>query len=155
MTASDTQGERATPALDEASAAERGYRTSQTFRSVFSFVCGMTLGFLPLLLYVFNHLTISSPLFPFSLSLTFCNPQTHIPEAKIDMLDTAAFILYPIVAILGVPAILGIWWAFHWRRNTVALCASGLLLAVVFELFIYGAFIYFIAFRQCFHLVGW
>ena len=70
------------------------------------------------------------------------------------MLDTAAFILYPIMALLGIPAIVGIGWAIHWRRSTIALCASGLLLAVVFDLFIYGGFLWFIAFRQCFHLVG-
>ena len=155
MTASDTQGERTTSALDEASTAERTYRTSRTFRSVFSFVGGMTLGFLPLFLFLLNHLTIAPPLFPFNPSLTFCHPQTHMPVAKIGMLDTAAFILYPIEACLGVPAIVGIGWAFHWRRSTIALCASGLLLAVVLELFFYFAFLFPLSFRQCFHVVGW
>jgi hypothetical protein len=154
MTASDTQGERTTSALDEASTAERAYRTSRKFRSVFSFVGGMTLGFLRLFLFLLNHLTIAPPLFPFNPSLTFCNTQTHMPVAKIGMLDTAAFILYPIEACLGVPAIVGIGWAFHWRRRTIALCASGLLLAVVLEFFFYFAFLFPISFRQCFHLVG-
>ena len=77
-----------------------------------------------------------------------------MPVAKIGMLDTVAFILYPIVALLGVPVILAIGKAFHWRRSTIALCASGLLLAVVLELFFYFAFLYLLAFRQCFHLVG-
>jgi hypothetical protein len=155
VTASDAQEERTTSDLDVASTAEKTYRTSRTFRSVFSFVCGMILGLLPLILYLFNHLSIAPPLFPFNPSLTFCNPQTHMPIAKIGMLDTAAFILYPIVAFLGIPAIVGIGWAFHWRKSTIALCASGLLLAVVFDLFFYGAFLWFLAFRQCFHLVGW
>ena len=154
MTASDTQGERTTSALDEASTAERAYRTSRMFRSVCSFVGGMTLGFLPLLLFLLNHLTIAPPLFPFTPSLTFCHPQTHMPVAKIGMLDTAAFILYPIEACLGVPAMVGIGWAFHWRRSTIALCASGLLLAVVLEFFFYFAFLFPLSFRQCFHLVG-
>src|SRR5260370_17216397 len=134
MTASDTQGERTTSALDVASTAERAYRTYRTFRSVFSFVGGMTLGFLPLFLFLLNHLTIAPPLFPFNPSLTFCNPQTHMPDAKIGMLDTAAFILYPIEACLGVPAILVIGKAFHWRRSTIALCASDLLLSVLLQL---------------------
>src|SRR5260370_36436879 len=70
------------------------------------------------------------------------------------MLDTAAFILYPIEACLGVPAIVVIGKAFHWRRSTIALCASGLLLAVVLELFFYFAFLLPLALHQCFHLVG-
>jgi hypothetical protein len=155
MTVSDTQGERTTSSMDVESTAERAYRTSRKFRSVFSFVGGMTLGFLPLFLLLLNHLTIAPPLFPFNPSLTFCNPQTHMPVAKIGMLDTAAFILYPIEAFLGVPAIVGIGWAFHWRRSTIALCASGLLLAVVLELFFYVAFLFPLSWHQCFHLVGW
>jgi hypothetical protein len=154
MTASDTQRERTTSALDVASTTERAYCTSRTFRSAFSFVCGMTLGFLPLFLFLLNHLTISPTLFPFNPSFTFCNPQTHIPVAKIGMLDTAAFLLYPVEVCLGVPAIVGIGWAFHWRRSTMALCASGLLLAVVLELFFYVAFLFPLSFHQCFHLVG-
>ena len=154
MTPSDTQGERTTSALDVESTAERAYRTSRTFRSVCSFVGGMILGFLPLFLFLLNHLTIAPPLFPFNPSLTFCNPQTHMPDAKIGMLDTAAFILYPIEACLGVPAIVGIGKAFHWRRSTITLCASGLLLAVVLELFFYFAFLFPLAWHQCFHLVG-
>src|SRR5260370_11850577 len=130
MIASDTQGERTTSALDVESTAERAYRTSRTFRSVCSFVGGMTLGFLPLFLFLLNHLTIAPPLFPFTPSLTFCHPQTHMPDAKIGMLDTAAFILYPIEACLGIPAIVGIGQAFHWGRSPIALCTSGLLLAV-------------------------
>jgi hypothetical protein len=136
MTGLDTQGERTTSALDVASTVERAYRMSRSFRSVFSFVDGMTLGFLPPFLFLLNHLTIAPPLFPFNPSLTFCNPQTHMPVAKIGMLDTAAFILYPIEACIGVPAIVGIGWAFHWRRCTIALCASGLLLAVAFSILI-------------------
>ncbi len=81
MTASDTQGERTTSALDVESTAERAYRTSRTFRSVCSFVGGMTLGFLPLFLFLLNHLTIAPPLFPFNPSLTFCN-QTHIARGE-------------------------------------------------------------------------
>lgn len=154
MTASDTQGERTPSAPDVESTAERAYRTSRTFRSVFSFVGWMILGFLPLFLFLLNHLTIAPPLFPFNPSLTFCNPQTHMPDAKIGMLDTAAFILYPIEACLGVPAIVVIGKAFHWRRSAIALCASGLLLAVVLELFFYFAFLFPLAWRQCFHLVG-
>jgi O-antigen ligase len=154
MTASDTRGERTTSALDMESTAERAYRTSRTFRSVCSFVGGMILGFLPLFLFLLNHLTIAPPLFPFTPSLTFCYPHTNLPEAKIGMLDTAAFILYPIEACLGVPAIVVIGRAFHWRRSTIALCASGLLLAVVLELFFYFAFLFPLAWRQCFHLVG-
>jgi hypothetical protein len=154
MTASDTQGERTTSALDVESTAERAYRTSRTFRSVCSFVGGMTLGFLPLFLFLLNHLTIAPPLFPFTPSLTFCYPHTNLPEAKIGMLDMAAFILYPIEACLGVPAIVVIGKAFHWRRSTITLWASGLLLAVVLELFFYFAFLFPLAWRQCFHLVG-
>jgi hypothetical protein len=154
MTASDTQGERTTSALDVESTAERAYRRSRTFRSVCSFVGGMTLGFLPLVLFLLNHLTIAPPLFPFTPTLTFCYPHTNLPEAKIGMLDTAAFILYPIEACLGVPAIVVIGRAFHWRRSTITLCASGLLLAVVLELFFYFAFLFPLAWHQCFHLVG-
>ena len=154
MTASDTRGERTTSALDMESTAERAYRTSRTFRSVCSFVGGMILGFLPLFLFLLNHLTIALPLFPFTPSLTFCYPHTNLPEAKIGMLDTAAFILYPIEVCLGAPAIVVIGRAFHWRRSTIALCASGLLLAVVLELFFYFAFLFPLAWRQCFHLVG-
>jgi hypothetical protein len=154
MTASDTQGERTTSALDVESTAERAYRTSRTFRSVCSFVGGMTLGFLPLFLFLLNHLTIALPLFPFTPSLTFCYPHTNLPEAKIGMLDTAAYILYPIEACLGVPAIVGIGKVFHWRRSTIALCTSGLLLAVVLEFFFYFAFLFPFAVHQCFHLVG-
>ena len=154
MTPSDTQGERTTSALDVESTAERAYRTFRTFRSVCSFVGGMILGFLPLFLFLLNHLTIAPPLFPFTPSLTFCYPHTNLPEAKIGMLDTAAFILYPIVACLGAPAIVGIGKAFHWRRSTITLCASGLLLAVVLELFFYFAFLFPLALHQCFHLVG-
>jgi hypothetical protein len=154
MTASDTQGERTTSAPEVISTAERAYRTSRTFRSVLSFVGGLTLGFLPLFLYLFNHLTISLPLFPFNPRLTFCTPQTHMPVAKLDMLDTVAFILYPILVFLGVPAIIAIGKAFHWIRSTITLCVSGLLLAVVLELFFYFAFLLLLAFRQCFHLVG-
>src|SRR5260370_38770103 len=105
MTPSDTQGERTTSALDVESTAERAYRTSRTFRSVCSFVGGMILGFLPLFLFLINHLTIAPPLFPFTPSLTFCNPQTQMPEAKIGMLDTDALILYPTEACLRLPCI--------------------------------------------------
>jgi O-antigen ligase len=154
MTASDTQRERTTSALDMESTAERAYRTSRTFRSVCSFVGGMILGFLPLFLFLLNHLTIAPPLFPFTPSLTFCYPHTNLPDAKIGMLDTVAFILYPIEACLGVPAIVGIGKVFHWRRSTITLCASGLLLAVVLELFFYFAFLFPLAWHQCFHLVG-
>jgi hypothetical protein len=154
MTALDNQGERTTSALGVANTPEKAFRTSRTFRSVIAFVAGMILGFLPLCLYLLNHLTISSTPFPLTPSLTFCNPQTHTPEAKIGMLDTAAFILFPIEAFLGIPAIVVIGKVFHWRRSTIALCGSGLMLAVVLELFFYIAFLFLLAFRQCFHLVG-
>ena len=154
MTTSDTQGERTPSAQNVESTARRVHRTSQTFRSLCSFVGGMTLGFLPLFLFLLNHLTIAPPLFLFNPSLSFCHPQIHLPDAKIGMLETAAYILYLIEACLGIPAIIGVGKAFHWRRSTIALCASGLLLAVVLALFIYFAFLLPLAFRQCFHLVG-
>jgi hypothetical protein len=154
MTTPDIQGERTSSALDVECTAEKAYSTSRMFRSVCSFVGGMTLGFLPLFLFLLNHLTIAPHLFPFNPSLTFCNPQTHLPVAKIAMLDTVAYILYPIEACLGVPAIVGIGKAFHWRKSTITLCASGLLLAVVLELFFFFAFLFPFAIRQCFHLVG-
>lgn len=154
MSASDTHGERTPSTLDVENTAERAQNTSRTFSSVCLFAGGMTLGFLPLVLFVLNHLTFSPPLFPFHPSLTFCKPQTWMPYANIGMLDTAAFILYPIVTFLGVPALVGIGKAFHWRKSTITLCASGLLLAVVLVLFFYFAFLYPLAFRQCFHLVG-
>ena len=52
MTASDTQGERTTSAPEVASITERAYRTSWTFRSLLSLVGGLTLGFLPLFIYL-------------------------------------------------------------------------------------------------------
>src|SRR5258708_8313741 len=103
MTASDTQGERTTSALDVESTAERAYRTSRTFRSVCSFVGGMTLGFLPLFLFLLNHLTIAPPLFPFTPSLTFCHPQTHMPDANLAMLHPPPFIPSPIAPLLFIP----------------------------------------------------
>lgn len=154
MTTSDNQGERRTSALDAAIIAENAFRPSRTFRSVIAFVAGMILGFLPLFLYLLNHLTISPTHFPFTPSLVFCNPQTHTPEAKIGMLDTTAFILFPIDAFLGIPAIIVVGKVFHWKRSMIVLCSSGLLLAVVLELFFYIAFLFLLAFRQCFHLVG-
>ena len=154
MTASDAQGERPLSALDVESTAEGTQRTPRTLRSVCSFVGGMILGFFPLFLFLLNHLTISPPLFPFNPGLTFCHPQTHLPYAKIAMLDTAAYLLYPIEIILGAPAIVGIGKAFHWRRSTIALRVSGLALAVALELFFYFAFLLPLALHQCFHLVG-
>lgn len=155
MTASDTQRKRTRSTQEGESPPERVYRPSRPFRNVYSFVGGMTLGLLPLVLFLLNHLTLAPPYFPFNPSLTFCDLQTHLPEAKSAALDTAAFILYPIVACLGVPAMLGIGMAFHWRRSTRALGVSGLLLAAVLEFYCYFAFLWPLAFRQCFHLVGW
>jgi hypothetical protein len=143
MTASDTQSERRPPALDVENTVEEAHRTSQTLRSVFSFAGGMFLGFLPLLLLVLNHLTISSFLFPFNPSLTFCKPRAWIPYSHIAMLDTAAFILYPILVCLGVPVFVVIGKVFHWRRSTIILSASGLLLALVLDLFIYFYFYFY------------
>jgi hypothetical protein len=154
MPTSNARGERTPLALKDESTAERAYRTSQTFRSVFSFAGGLFLGFLPLLLLVLNHLTISSFLFPFNPSLTFCKPRAWIPYSHIAMLDTAAFILYPILLCLGVPVFVVIGRVFHWRKSTIILCTSGLLLALVLDLFIYFYFLWLLAFRQCFHLVG-
>jgi hypothetical protein len=71
------------------------------------------------------------------------------------MLDTAVYMLYLIEVFLGVLAIVVIGKALHWRRSTIALCTSGLLLAVVLELFFYFAFLFPLSFHQCFHLVGW
>jgi O-antigen ligase len=121
---------------------------------MFAFVAGLTLGFLPLFLFLLNHLTISPPLFPLNPSLTFCNPQTHLPDAKIGVLDTVVFILYPIEACLGLPTVVVMGKAFHWRKSTIALCASGLLLAVVLDLFCYFYFLFPLSWSQCFHLVG-
>ena len=154
MTASDTQSERTPPALDVENTVEEAHRTSQTLRSICSFAGGMILGFLPLLLLLLNHFTISSYFFPFNPSLTFCKPRAWIPYSHIAMLDTATFILYPILACLGVPVFVMIGKAFHWRKSTVILCVSGLLFALVLDLFIYFAYLWPIAFRQCFHLVG-
>jgi hypothetical protein len=154
MPASDTQDERTPSALDVENTVEEAHRASQTFQSVFSFAGGMILGFLPLLLLVLNHLTISSTLFPFNPNLTFCKPRAWIPYSHIAILDTAAFILYPILACLGALVIVVIGKVFHWRRSAIILCVSGLLLAIVLDHFIYFVFLWPLAFRQCFHLVG-
>ena len=154
MTTSDNQGERNTFALNAESTAGMAPRTSRNMRNVVAFVAGLTLGFLPLILFLLNHLTISSPLFPLNPRLTFCNIQTHMPDAKIGMLDTVVFNLYLIEACLGLPTVVVMGMVFHWRKSTIALCASGLLLAVVFIFFFYFYFLFPISWRQCFHLVG-
>ena len=154
MSTSDTQGESTSSDLDVGSTAERAHRTSRTFRSVYSFAGGMAPGLLPLFLYLLNHLTLSSSLFPFHPSLTFCKPQVWMPYENIGMLDKVAYILYAIVACLGVPALVGIGKVFHWRKNTITLCVFGLVLTVVFVLFFFYVFLLPLALHQCFHLVG-
>jgi hypothetical protein len=155
MTASDMPGEGNTSVPDTEYAAELLHRRSRTFRNMLFFVSAMALGLLPLFLFLLNHLTIASPLFSFQLSLTFCTPRPYMPTAKIGILDPiVVYILYPVEAFLGIPAVIGIGKVFHWRKSTMALCASGLLLAVVLEFVFYWAFLFPISWRQCFHLVG-
>jgi hypothetical protein len=153
MTASKTQGERTASALHVESMAEETYSRSQTFRNVFAFVGGIILGFLPLCLVVLNHLVISLPLFPFNSRLAFCQPQTHLPYAKIGWLDTGAFFLSFIEAGLGIIlAMIGWMTRSSERRSRTIFCATGLVLAVVCTFFFYEAFIFPISFQQCFFL---